>query len=38
MNYKEVHKPEMKIVGISLRTTNENGKSSIDQPTFWHHF
>ncbi|MBN1798737.1 MAG: AraC family transcriptional regulator [Spirochaetales bacterium] len=38
MNYKEVHKPEMKIVGISLKTTNENGKSSIDQPAFWHYF
>ncbi len=30
--------PEFDIIGISVRTTNENGQSSIDIPELWRRF
>jgi len=35
MDYEIVFLDEMKVAGPIIRTTNENGKSMIDQPGFW---
>jgi len=38
MEYKVIEKGPMQVMGIELRTTNENWKSAQDIPPFWGRF
>lgn len=38
MEYKITNKNEIKIAGIALRTTNENGQAAREIPKFWEKF
>ena len=38
MKHKTISKDEIKIIGIELKTTNENGQAVKDIPKFWQKF
>lgn len=38
MNYKKIEMPEMYIMGIAVRTTNEKNQAAIDIPQAWDRF